>query len=454
MKEKTYLSFQEKIGYALGDAASNLFFQTFAIFLLFYYTDVVGLSAAAVGTMFLVTRVIDTVTDPIMGLVADRTNTRWGKFRPYLLIGAVPYGVIGFIMFVGPDFNTTGRLMYAYATYSLMMLAYTFMNVPYSSLMGVMTPSVKERSVLSSYRFVFAFLAGIIVSRTFIPLKNFLGGGDQLLGVRYTMAIFAVLSVIMLLTTFLTTRERVHAPKAQTTSLKADLKDLFHNVPWIIISLVTVLQLIAIVIRESSVVYYFKYLVGNEDAASNFLMWAKISIITGIVGNVWLMRIFDKRILLIAYCYGAAICYGGIFFVNPDHMGILHGLNIVGSLAFGPIGVILWSMYGDCADYGEWKFGRRATALVFSSSLFAIKFGLAMGGAIPGWLLGSTGFVANQAQGVETLRMMNALMTLMPAGLLVVFGSLIFAYSLNNRRLEVIEVDLATRKGEPPPGIS
>ncbi|MCC5841807.1 MAG: MFS transporter [Opitutales bacterium] len=446
MKNKTYLSFGEKVGYALGDAASNLFFQTFAIFLLYYYTDIVGLPAAAVGTMFLVTRIFDTFTDPIMGAIADRTNTRWGKFRIYLLIGAIPYGLIGFFMFIGPDFNTTGRLIYAYLTYTAMMLAYTAVNVPYSSLMGVMTPSIRERSILSSFRFIFAFLAGIIVARSFIPMKDYLGGGDELLGVRLTMGIFGVASALMFMVTFFATRERVSPPPDQVSNLRADVRELLRNGPWIVVSLITIVQLITIVMRESSVIFYFKYVVGNEGGASIFLMWAKIAIITGIVANIFIMRLVDKRTLLMAYGYLAALCYGGIYFVDPANSTLLHTLNIVGSLAFGPIGVILWSMYGDCADYGEWKFYRRSTALVFSSSLFAIKLGLTLGGAIPGWLLGASGFVANEAQEADTLGMIRLLMTLFPAGLIILFASMVFVYRLNNRQLEQIEGDLALRK--------
>jgi len=440
------LSWKEKTGYALGDAASNLFFQTFGIFLLFYYTDIVGLPAAAVGTMFLVTRIVDTITDPIMGAIADRTNSRWGKFRVYLLIGAVPYGLIGFFMFVGPDFNTTGKLIYAYITYSAMMLAYTFINVPYSSLMGVMTSSVRERSVLSSFRFTFAFLAGIIVSWSFIPLKNFLGGGDELLGVRLTMGIFAAVSVVLFLVTFATTRERVQPPAEQQPDLKADLSNLLRHGPWLVVSLVTVLQLVTIVMRESSVIYYFKYVVGSEDGASIFLMLAKVAIIAGIILNVFAMRRFDKRSLLIAYCLVAAVFYGGIYFVGPGQMMTLHLFNILGSLAFGPIGAILWAMYGDCADYGEWKFGRRSTALVFSSSLFAIKFGLTLGGAIPGWLLGSAGFVPNLPQNEAVKETILRLFSAYPALLIITFGSLVFLYRLNQSKLDQIEADLIQRK--------
>ena len=203
------LSFREKAGYGLGDTASNFFFQVFNIFLLYYYTDIFGLAPAAVATMFLVTKVIDAISDPAMGMIADRTNTKWGKFRPYILWGAVPYGLCGYLMFANPDLSDSGKLIYAYVTYSLMMLAYTAINVPYSALMGVISPSSIERTKVASYRFIGAFVAGWVVGTFVTPLKNILGGGDEALGFQLTMIIFAVISIAMFWITFATTKERV-----------------------------------------------------------------------------------------------------------------------------------------------------------------------------------------------------------------------------------------------------
>ena len=216
------LSFKEKLGYGLGDTASNFFFQVFGLFLLFYYTDVFGLAPAAVGTMFLVTKIIDAVSDPIMGLIADRTNSRWGKFRPYILWGALPYGILGYLMFANPDLSDTGKLIYAYVTYTAMMLAYTAVNVPYSALMGVISPSSEERTKVASYRFVCAMAAGWLVGTFVTPLKNILGGGDEALGFQLTMALFAVISIALFWITFATTKERV-APVQEDTNIRLDL---------------------------------------------------------------------------------------------------------------------------------------------------------------------------------------------------------------------------------------
>ena len=453
MKEKTYLTLAEKTGYGLGDAASNFFFQTFGIFLLFYYVDIFGLDPAAVATMFLVTRLWDTFNDPIMGLIADRTRSRWGKFRPYLLWAAVPYGIIGYIMFLGPDFEETGRLMYAYVTYTAMMMVYTVINVPYSALMGVMTPSPGERTVLSSFRFFFAHGAGLLVSRLFIPLKDALGGGNDVAGVQYTMAIFAGCSILLFIVTFLTTRERVLPQKEGNNRIREDLGDLFRNWPWILISVVTVLQLVSMVVRDSSVVFYFKYIVGDENRASNFLMFGKLAIITGIVLNGLYARKLDKKFLLITYSAISGVCFGSIFFlpVTEATLPAVYTLQIVGSLAFGPLGVLLWSMYGDCADYGEWKSGRRATALVFSSSLFAIKLGVTIGGALPGWILSACGFIANQEQTDSAKYGINLLMNGIPSVVIIAFTLIALAYPLTRPKLERIEIDLAEKKGEAPP---
>ena len=226
------LKFSEKLGYGLGDTASNFFFQVFNIFLLYYYTDIFGLSPAAVGTMFIVTKIVDAVSDPAMGLIADRTNTRWGKFRPYLLWAAIPYGALGYAMFANPDLSNTGKLVYAYATYTLMMLAYTAINIPYSALMGVISSSSAERTKVSSYRFICAFAAAWLIGTFVTPLKNILGGENEANGFRLTMLIFAVISIALFWVTFATTKERVVAEK-KDSRLKDDFNALIANGPWI-----------------------------------------------------------------------------------------------------------------------------------------------------------------------------------------------------------------------------
>ena len=300
------LSFKEKLGYGLGDTASNFFFQVFNIFLLYYYTDVFGLTAAAVGTMFLATKIVDAVSDPLMGLVADRTNSRWGKFRPYLLWAAIPYGACGYAMFAGPEFSDTGKLVYAYITYTLMMLAYTAINVPYSSLMGVISPSSIERTKVASYRFICAFAAAWLIATFVTPLKNLLGGGDEALGFRLTMTIFAVLSVALFWVTFATTKERV-APIQEETNVRLDIRAVLTNGPWIALFLAAIFTLMNAAVRNGSLLYYFKYYVGDDgtrlflifDKTAVFMSLGLMATIAGITLTKTLAERFEKRSLLI-----------------------------------------------------------------------------------------------------------------------------------------------------------
>jgi GPH family glycoside/pentoside/hexuronide:cation symporter len=256
---KSVLSFYERLSYGLGDTASNFFFQFFAIFLVYYYTDVYGLDAAAVTTMLLVVKLWDWISDPVMGVIADRTNTRWGKFRPYLLWIAVPYGACGYLMFIDPQLGDAGKLVFAYITYTLMMTAYTAINVPYGALMGVMTTSSSERLTLGTFRFVGAFSAAIILGMSVRPLVRILGGEDEMLGFQYTMAIFALLSVLLFFQTFRGTRERVAPPPEQDARLSEDLSVLFRNTAWVVMVFAGVFTLASVAIRGAATVYFFKY---------------------------------------------------------------------------------------------------------------------------------------------------------------------------------------------------
>jgi len=454
------LALREKVGYALGDTASNLFFQTFMLFLLYFYTDVVGLSAAAVGTLFLVTRIWDAVNDPIMGTIADRTNTRWGKFRPYLLWAAVPFGVFGILMFTTPDFDASGKLIYAYITYNLMMMTYTAINVPYSALMAVITPSSLERTELSSYRFVAAFVGGLIVQGAALSMVRYFGGGNEALGWQWTMACFSGLAVVLFFATFFATKERVSPPKGQKGDLFRDLKDLFTNKAWILIGGATVFQLIFIVMRNSSVLYYFKYYVkdqqlnlfGNvinlsfESFSSSFLVVGMITTILGAILSKWFAKKLDKRNTYAGFLILAAITNALFYIVQPHNVLLIYVLNILFSFSVGPVSVLQWAMYTDAADYGEWKQGRRATGLLMAASLFALKLGLTLGGAIVGWVLAYYGFLANQEQTVETLGGIIRLMSLYPAVFGLIGGGIMIFYPLTNKMMSKIEEELAARR--------
>jgi GPH family glycoside/pentoside/hexuronide:cation symporter len=449
-----HLRFREKLGYGLGDTASNFFFQTFNIFLLYYYTDVFGLSAAAVGTMFFVTKLWDAINDPLMGIIADRTQTRFGKFRPYLLWVAVPYGILGFLMFANPDLSDSGKLVYAWVTYTLMMMIYTAINVPYSALMGVMTPSSQERTVLSSYRFVCAFGGGLLISMLVRPLIQFFGEGDEARGFSLTMALFAVLSIALFWYTFSTTRERVVTPSDQKSNLKNDLKYLVSNRPWLVLFLAAIFTLANIAVKNAVTVHFFKYYVGDDgtsiflfmDQTTLFLTAGMLAMIIGVAGTRLLTRHFEKKALMIWLSLMNAVSMIIIFFIPPDQYWTMMAVNIVGMFLVGPTPALVWSMYADVADYGEWKFGRRTTGLVFSAAQFAQKFGLTIGGGLSGWLLGAFGFVANTDQTESSLLGIRLMFTVIPACLAAMNALVLLLYNLSDGKVGQIETELEHRR--------
>jgi GPH family glycoside/pentoside/hexuronide:cation symporter len=443
----SHLSVREKIAYGLGDTASNFYFQFFNLFLLFYYTDVFGLSAAAVGTMFLVIRIFDAVMDPLVGMIADRTNSRWGKFRPYILWGALPYGLIGYIMFINPALTIHGKLVFAYVTYGLMWVAYTAINIPYSALMGVMSPSSAERTSLSTYRFICAFSGQFLIALLVVKLKDFLGGGNEAAGFRYTMLLFSVVSVAMFLYTFAMTRERVQPPADQVSSLREDVKTLLRNGPWVVLFFSALFTLTNTAVRGASIIYYFKYIVRDESKAALYMSAGSLAFIAGAVSTKLFLRWFERRPLMIWLALLNAVTMASFYFVNPHALWLLHTLNILAAFLVGPTPAILWSMYADTADYGEWKFGRRTTGLVFSASVFSQKLGLAIGAALAGWMLDYYGFVANAAQNGRTLHGINLMFSVGPASFAILGGLAIFFYPLTEAQVKTIERDLTARKG-------
>jgi GPH family glycoside/pentoside/hexuronide:cation symporter len=459
-KQAERLSIKEKIGFSLGDCASNLFFQTFILFLLIFYTDVFGLPAAAVGTMFLITRIWDAFFDPVIGIISDRTQTRWGKFRPYLLWFALPFAIIGVLTFTTPGFDTTGKLIYAYITYSLMMMFYSAINVPYSALMGVLTPNSEQRVILSSYRFVAAFSGGFIVQGVTLYLVSYFGNGNVQLGWQLAMSTIAGLAFVLFMITFLTTKERVSPPKEQKTNFKVDIKDLFSNKPWLLIAGATVFQLIYIVMRSSSIAYYFKYYIGNQewnlfghvfhmtvnDFTSSFLMSGTVATVIGAILTKWFSKIFDKKITYLSFLILSAILCALFYFFTPQNITLIYFVNLLVSFFFGPVSVLQWAMYTDAADFSEWKNNRRATGLIMAASLFALKLGLSLGGALVGWVLAFHGYVANEVQSPESMEGIRMLMSLYPAVFGIIGGLLMFFYPLTNKMMINIEEDLTKRR--------
>ena len=449
------LRLREYVGYAFGDTASNLFFQTFNIFLTYYYLDVWGLAAGAVAMMMLVVRFTDAVSDVVMGVIADRTETRWGKFRPYLLWMAVPYGVTGYLIFANPDLDATGKLIYAYVTYGLMLLAYTGINVPYSSLLGVLSPSSRTRTVASSFRFVGAFGGGLMVSLLVRPLVKELGGGDEVVGFQSTMAIFAVVSVLLFWITFATTKERVRPPVGQTSHLMGELKELANNRPWLILLFGAVFSTTFIAMRSGSTLFYFKYVAGDDgapilfgqlDKSTLFLASGMASMMLGTACLGVFARARDKRSLAIVLTLITAASFAAFYFLPVDSFGLQLAVNAVGTFCMGPTSALVWAMYADVADYGEWKFGRRSTGLVYSASLFALKTGTMIAGALLPLFLDFFGFVRNVAQTESSLLGIALAFSILPGIFAALKAAAIWLYPLRQPEVDRIERELAARR--------
>lgn len=439
------LPMREKIGFALGDLGFNLYWASIASFLAVFYTDVFGISAAAAGTMFLVTKIIDAVTDPIMGAVADRTTTRWGKFRPYLIFAGVPMAGAAVLTFSSPDLSENGKLIYAYVTYSFMMLFYTVLSTPYSSLSGVMTAHPQERNTLISFRFIAAFAGTSLVNKFTLPLVALLGQGNEVLGWQYTMGLYGLCATAVFFITFLTTKERIQPPATQKTSPISDLKDLLNNPPWLILISLALVIMMTITLRGGSSFYYFKYYVERPDLISNYLLVQGLALGVGAAFTPLLTKYFDKTKLLMGLMSVVGILSITFYFVPKDAIGLMFVFNILISLALGPKSPLAWSMYADSADYTEWKTGRRATGLTFSAATFAQKLGGALASAVMLWVLAGIGYVAKEAQSDASQTGIALLQTVIPGVIAIISVVIISFYPLSNAKLEQIQADLKVR---------
>ncbi|HRG11914.1 MAG TPA: MFS transporter [Macellibacteroides fermentans] len=459
------IKLKEKIGYGFGDMASSMFWKLFGSYLMIFYTDVFGLPAAVVGTLFLVTRVWDSAFDPIVGVVADRTHSRWGKFRPYLLFLAIPFSVIGVLTFVTPPFGDNGKLVYAYVTYSLMMMVYSAINVPYASLLGVMSDNPKERNTLSTYRMAFAYIGSFIALLLFMPMVNFWSGHSkeiaaQQQGWTLAVAVIAVMCALLFIGCFAFTRERVKALHEKQAPLKEDLKDLWKNRPWWILLGAGVAALVFNSIRDGATVYYFKYFIVEEDfqtisffgvsfvLSGLYLSVGQIANIAGVILAAPVSNRIGKKQTYMGSMAIATVLSILFFWFDKDNLALIFTFQILISICAGSIFPLLWSMYADCTDYSELKTGNRATGLIFSSSSMSQKFGWAIGSALTGWLLSYFGFVANEVQQAEAIQGIKMFMSFLPAAgtlLSIVFISM---YPLSEKKMLEISAALKSRRAE------
>ncbi|MDP0499129.1 MAG: MFS transporter [Verrucomicrobiota bacterium JB022] len=481
------LRFREKAGYSLGDASANFVFQTLLIFQSYFYTDVFGISASAAAWLFLLVRFSDAITDPIMGIIADRTETRWGKFRPWILWSAIPFCLMFWLAFTTPDWGDTAKLFYAYITYIVLMMMYTVNNVPYSALNGVMTADVDERTSLSQFRFFAAMAAALLVQGLVRPLADKFGQGDNQLGWSITMGIFAAVALVFFVITFFTTKERVRPPKEQKNSIAADFNDAFTNRPWLTLFFATLMIFTMLSFRGGSYSYFFDYYLSqpaladfarglglgapegplnigqqilnafgllirddNSNAVSVgfgfFNMAGSFITILGVLMSKKLSEWFGKRRVFTVSLAATAVA-GILPFFLPAEQVTLHFLvGMLWSLCYGPSIPLLWSMIGDAADYSEWRNHRRSTAFVFAGVVFALKAGLGIGGFLGGQVLAAYGYAAGVAQTETSLLGIRLSATAYPALALGLAAVIMLFYPITKDMSHRMQAELIARR--------
>lgn len=455
------IGFKEKVSYGFGDMASSMFWKIFGMYMLYFYTDVFGLAPAAVGTMFLITRIWDSGIDPVFGVISDRTRSRWGKFRPWILFGAVPFSVIGVLTFLVPPetWSSSARLLYAYVTYTSMMMIYSAVNVPYASLLGVISPDGHDRNILSSYRMFFAYAGSFIALALVEPLvRTFsdLGGiHSEARGWALTISVIGVLCTLLFLFCFAGVRERVQPVAERQGSVWSDLKDLCRNRPWWILLGAGIAALIFNSIRDGATIYYFKYYVQQDQISAVgsfftlsalYLMVGQVSNMVGVALAAPLSNRFGKKRVYLGAMAVATLLSGAFYSLRPDQLVPIFLLQILISICAGSIFPLLWSMYADIADYSEWKTGRRATGLIFSSSSMSQKFGWTLGGAVTGWLLAQYGFQANAVQTSEAIHGIRMMLSWLPAVGTVLSVVFIYFYPLNEKMMKRVSEELDARR--------
>lgn len=428
---------REKIGYGLGDAASNIVFQVTVNYLMIFYTDIFGITAAAVGTMMLVVRLSDAVTDPLMGGIADRTQSRWGSYRPYLLFACIPYAVLAVLAFTTPDISEDGKLIYAYITYGLLMLCYTVINIPYSALGGVLSDDPKERASIQSYRFALAMVGGTLVTGAMIPLSDFIGGDNRQLGFQLAMGVFSVFSVVCFLLCFWLTRERVKPEAAgKKSNIAADFLALRKNDQWVTISAVTFLLLALVAMRGAVTPYYVTYYLGKPDMVSLFMSASMVAGFLGAISTNFLSRYFCKITLFKFSLWSIVVFHGLLFLVGPEQFGLAFALFAIVNFCQLIMVPLMFSMIPDTVDYSASNGGKASMAMSFSGHLLIIKLGLAVGGAMTGWVLNGFGYVPNVEQTETALLGIRILFALAAVVCGIAMLGLMTFYRLSNDYME------------------
>jgi len=451
MADPHALSWRERISYGVADMGFNFYWTNIATFLLFFYTDIFGISAAAAASMMFAIKLINAFTDPMIGALADRTSTRFGKFRPYLVWGALPLGAAAVLTYTTPNLGHDGKLAWAYGSYLLMMVCYTAINIPYNALSGVMSADPQERSTINGLRFICAFAGSTLVTAATPALVKWLGGSDEKLGWQLTMLVWAIAATLMFAIAFVNTRERILPPAGQRSNVLQDVRDLARNGPWLVLFFLALIIMVTITLRTTTAAYYFKYYVGRPELMASFVPTYMMAAAAGAAATPLMTRFIDKKKLMIVLMSLTAVLSAAFFAIPPDQVGLMFVLQAALGLVLGPKSPLAFSMYADTADYTEWRTGRRATAMTFAAATFSQKLGTALAVAVIGTLFTALGYVPNAAQNTGSQAGIVWLMSLIPAAFALLAVGVMCCYKLDGPRLQSIQADLVARKASLSP---
>lgn len=442
------LTVREKIGYGMGDAGCNMIGGAIMLFLNYFYTDVFGLAPALVGVLLLSVRVLDAVTDPIMGAIADRTQSRWGRFRPWLLWISLPYVVFSVLMFTTPDWTYNSKVIYAFVTYFLMSLTYTAINIPYCSLGGVITNDPGERVSCQSYRFVMVGIATLILSLSLLPLAEWFGGENRARGYQMAMSVLALIGLCMFLFCFATVRERIRPAVPSNDDMKADLRDVWKNDQWVRILLLTFCNVCPGFIRMAATMYYVTWVMGQSTHFAT--LFISLGVIGMMVGSTLAKVLTDRWCKLKVFFWtniALAIFSSGFYFLDPQATVLVVVMYFFLNILHQIPSPLHWSLMADVDDYGEWKTGKRITGISFSGNLFFLKVGLAVAGAMVGFLLSWYGYDAGaKTQAPSAINGIVLLFTVIPGVGYLITAGVVRLLKVDRPMMRQIQQDLEKRR--------
>ncbi|SHG38480.1 MFS transporter [Massilia sp. CF038] len=440
------LSWREKLSYGIADMGFNFYWTNVSTFLLIFYTDVFGLTAAAAASMMFIIKIINAFTDPMIGALADRTSTRWGKFRPFLMWGALPLAGAAVLTYTTPDLSGDGKLVWAYCTYLLMMVCYTCINIPYNALSGVMSSDPQQRTSINGLRFIFAFGGSTLVTAATPWLVRALGGADVQRGWQLTMIVWGVAAACLFAVTFFNTRERIAPPPGQKSDVMQDIRDLTRNGPWVVLFFLALIIMVTITLRGTTAAYYFKYVVGRPELIASFIPAYMIAASIGAALTPVMTRFVDKKRLMIILMSLTTLLSCGFFFVPSDQVALMYVLQVAMGFVLGPKSPLAFSMYADTADYNEWRTGRRATGMTFAAATFSQKLGTAVAVAVIGSIFTALGYVPNATQSAGSQEGIVWLMSFIPALFALLAVLCMFFYQLDGKKLAMVQAELLERK--------